>query len=317
MSRRTDRDTVGPLLRWYPRWWRDRYGDGMVAMIEDVLDGAPPTRRLRLSLVRAGLTERWRDSGLAADPAVRGSRTRAGALVVLCAWSLTVLAGSGFAKFTEHWRSAVPAGTGRQASIGFALVEAGAWAGGAIVVVAAAAAVPSFLRFLRAGGWPSVRDRFLQASAASVVALAATAAMVVWAHRLGPAQRNGGLWPFAAVGAVWVTVVAVTVVLWTAAVVATVRRLELPGRVLRAEGVCAWAVTAAIAVVTAGTALWWSSLASVAPWFPAGEPAGGRGGPVAPVLGLSAAALAVATVAGLAGSVRVARDLRHRRPAAP
>jgi hypothetical protein len=38
------------LLRWYPRAWRERYGDEFLATVEDISGGGPPTARLRLSV---------------------------------------------------------------------------------------------------------------------------------------------------------------------------------------------------------------------------------------------------------------------------
>jgi hypothetical protein len=48
------------LLRWYPRAWRERYGDEFLAMVEDGLDGRRPGWRLRFGVVGAGLRERAR-----------------------------------------------------------------------------------------------------------------------------------------------------------------------------------------------------------------------------------------------------------------
>jgi len=46
------------LLRWYPRAWRERYGEEFLAMVEDSLDGRRPSLRLRASVAWAGLRER-------------------------------------------------------------------------------------------------------------------------------------------------------------------------------------------------------------------------------------------------------------------
>ena len=62
-------DELERLLRWYPPAWRDRYGDELVALLEDELDGAAPDVRLRLSLAASGIRQRARWSGL-----VRGRR---------------------------------------------------------------------------------------------------------------------------------------------------------------------------------------------------------------------------------------------------
>lgn len=46
------------LLRWYPRDWRERYGEEFLTLVEDTLDGRRPGWRLRLGVARAGLRER-------------------------------------------------------------------------------------------------------------------------------------------------------------------------------------------------------------------------------------------------------------------
>jgi hypothetical protein len=54
---------VARLLRWYPRAWRERYGEEFLAMVEDGLDGQRLGWRLRVSVAGAGLRERGRFSG--------------------------------------------------------------------------------------------------------------------------------------------------------------------------------------------------------------------------------------------------------------
>lgn len=64
-SRATDRESgiVGArLLRAYPRWWRERYGDEMRALLE----ARPPDPRARIDLVRGALDAHLR--GAAPDP---------------------------------------------------------------------------------------------------------------------------------------------------------------------------------------------------------------------------------------------------------
>ena len=59
------------LLRWYPRAWRDRYGEELLALIQDTLDEGHPAWRLRLGVVRGGLRERGRQARRAATASVR------------------------------------------------------------------------------------------------------------------------------------------------------------------------------------------------------------------------------------------------------
>jgi hypothetical protein len=92
------------LLRWYPAVWRDRYGDEMLAMIEDTLGDQPPPLRLRAQLMRAGVHEHLRRAALIGTDRPADDRCRAGAALVLAGWGVMVVAGAIFAKTTEHWR---------------------------------------------------------------------------------------------------------------------------------------------------------------------------------------------------------------------
>jgi hypothetical protein len=64
----------GQLLRWYPRAWRERYGEEFLALVEDTLAGDRPGWRLRLAVAWSGLRERGHAArlagGLAAIPAL-------------------------------------------------------------------------------------------------------------------------------------------------------------------------------------------------------------------------------------------------------
>src|ERR1035441_9227472 len=137
-----------------------------MALMEDVLDGRAPSRRLRLSMAWAGLRERGRETGLLGNTAPAVERPRAGSLLVLCAWSAFVVAGSSFAKITEHFGQAVPARAQALSNGSFDTVYVVAIIGGLLVLSGACAAVPAFLRFLRAGGWASLRRHVLRAAGA-------------------------------------------------------------------------------------------------------------------------------------------------------
>ncbi len=188
------RSPVGwSLLRWYPAGWRDRYGDEFLALMEDSLDGRPLTRRLRLSVAWAGLRERAHRAGLVGESVAVADRTRAGALVVLCAWTAFVMAGGSYQRLSEHFSQAVPAGPRALPDAAFETVLVAAVVGGVLVFTGAVVALPAFLRFLRSGGWASVRAHFVRALAATVVATVALVALVAVAHTLSPAQRNAGL----------------------------------------------------------------------------------------------------------------------------
>ena len=92
------------LLRWYPRAWRERYGEELIATIEDQLGGQPPSRALRRSLAGAGLAQRLRDTGLCGRDVEPSTRVRGGALAILWAWTLFALAGCGLASISRRGR---------------------------------------------------------------------------------------------------------------------------------------------------------------------------------------------------------------------
>lgn len=155
-----------------------------------------------------------------------------------------------------------------------------------VAMVGMAIAVPAFLRFLRAGGWPLIRRHVVRALIATVVGISALTALVGLAHTLTPAQRDGELvshpavWHYQVAFIATMLLLAVALGLWTVAAVATMRRLDLTGTVLSAEAVLAAAATVAMVVMTVATAVWWGSIASSTPWFLQGTAAGSAGSPL-------------------------------------
>jgi uncharacterized protein YjeT (DUF2065 family) len=93
------------LLRWYPRAWRERYGEEFLAMVEDTLDGRRPTWRLRLGVAWAGLRERGRRrfSGRTA-----AAWRRAGYKALFGRWWAYFLAGYLFAVLPYDLRASPP-----------------------------------------------------------------------------------------------------------------------------------------------------------------------------------------------------------------
>ena len=182
------------LLRWYPRAWRARYGEDLIALLDDEYGGHPPAL-VRLGLVTGGLRERARQAAITGDSAPPVDGVRAGALMVLAAWSAFVVAGASFAKFSEHFDEALPHTMGAHhiPDLAFTVLQTVAGVVSVLVVAGALLAAPDFVRFLQAGGWSSVRGHFLRALACTGVTIASTVPLVVWAHHLTAHQRNGGL----------------------------------------------------------------------------------------------------------------------------
>ena len=181
-------------IRWYPATWRARYGEELITLLDDEYEGHLPAL-VRGGLLTAGLRQRARQSGLTGDSAPAAQGVRAGALVVLAAWVAFAVAGASFAKFSEHFDEALPhdMSSHRFTDLAFTVLQTAAGVASVLVVVGALLALPAFVRYLRADGWPSVRGHFLRALACTGLTVAVTVPLVLWAHHLTPHQRNGGL----------------------------------------------------------------------------------------------------------------------------
>ncbi len=307
---RTDRSGCAGLLRWYPEGWRSRYGDELVALMEDELDGTRPSPAFRAAVAWAGLRERARAMGRAGGGATPERRIRSGSLLVLGAWTALVFGGSAFAKVAEHFADAQPASAQSVSRAAYVVVAALAAAGALLVAAGAVVALPATVRFLRAGGWPSVRRRVLGGVVGSVVLGVATLGLARWAHHLDIRQRNGGDAAYSAAFAVWAGLLAACLALWAAAGVAIARRIDLGTRKLRAEGVLAVLVTGSMAAVTVAVGVWWAAMAEGAPWFLAGTRPGTHPSPVTVPLVVVGGILVVATAVAVRGSWRTLAALR-------
>jgi hypothetical protein len=303
------------VLRWYPAAWRRRYGAELVTLLEDTYMEGPVPWRCRLSLLRSASVERLRASGLLGSGSAPSDGVRAGSVLVLWAWAVFMVAGAGFAKLAEHWNAAVPAGAGAVPAAGYDVVYCAGIAGVVIVAVAAGNCVPSLVRFARAGGWRAVRGRVMLAAALTVAMLAVLTVLVIWAHQLGPRERNGGLWPYSALAVAAALLFAATIFSWTAAVAAAARRMEFRPGVLRRCAALAVALVVVTAALVAGTVTWWAAIATRAPWFFAGS-APGTPGTVAPA---SLVAVGTLMIVGLTLAILGARRATTslRRAASP
>ncbi len=305
------RPGVRGLLRWYPRGWRSRYGDEFVALMEDELDGAPPSPRFRASVAVAGLRERGRSVVRAGVRGAPERRIRSGALVVLAGWTALVVAGAAFSKAAEHFADSQPAAAQTLSRAAYIVVAVLGAMSGLLVVLGAAVALPATMRFLRKGGWTSIRRPVLAAVACSVAVVIVTAALSTWAHHLDIRQRNGGDIAYTTAFLAWAGLAAVMLGLWAAVAVAVGRRIDLGTRAVRLEGVLAVLVTACMVSMTAAVAVWWAAMAEGAPWFLAGTPPGTRPSPVTVPLVLIGGVLVVACAVAVRGTWLALSGMRH------
>lgn len=221
------------LLRAYPRRWRDRYGDELLALLE----AQPLTWRVRANVLVSGLGERLRGLG---PPQLR----------VLWAWSLFVVGGMAFQKTSEHWQVVVPAGDRGVPTAAFDIVQAAALLGSAAVLAAVALAFPACLRDLRSGGWSAVRRPIVFAAGATAIALAALTALAF------DRNERAAAWVFVAFALV-------SLFAWTRAATVAARRLAP----LRTHNHLALVVSATMVAMTVAAAVWFVSVDAQPPSF--------------------------------------------------
>src|SRR5262249_53002790 len=220
------------LLLVYPRRWRERYADELVAL----LDAEPLTWRVRADVLAAGWRERLRGSG---SPELR----------VLWGWSLFVIGGMAFQKTSEHWQAVVPIGDRAAPTAAFDTVQAAAAVGSAIVLAGVALALPAFIRDLRSGGWTAVRRPILVASTATVLTGAALVAVALDHDTIA--------------ASVFVASPIFSLFAWTHAAARAGRRLKS----VRAHSYPTPAVTVTMVVMTIAAAVWFASVTAHAPSF--------------------------------------------------
>jgi len=220
------------LLLAYPRRWRERYADELVALLE----AEPLTWRTRANVLSAGLRERLRGSG---PPQLR----------VLWAWSLFVIGGMVFQKSSEHWQLVVPTGDRAVPTAAFDTVQAAAAIGSAVVLAGVALALPAFVRDLRSSGWTAVRRPILVASTATVVTAAALVALALDRDTIA--------------ASVFIASAVCSLFAWTHAAARSARRLDS----VRAHSYLAPIVTATMVVMTIAAAVWFASVSTHAPSF--------------------------------------------------
>jgi hypothetical protein len=301
-------DELAELLRWYPAAWRERYGDELVALMQDVVGDRQPSFRFKLSVAWAGLRERIYGAGLVGDqPPVEQART--GSLLVLCAWTAFVLAGMSFSKVSEHYSYALPPSLRALPQSAFKSVAGLGIIGASLVALGALATLPAFVRFIRNGGWTSIRGHVLRAAALTAITAGALVPLSLWAHHLDLRQRNGGDGLYSAAIGLWALLVAVTLAQWTASGVAAVRRIDLPRGVLRFEATLAIAVAVAMVLVTGAAGLWWGAMAHDAPWFLQGTAPGTSPSPFTLQLVMTLTLMLTAVLTAAYGVARITRSL--------
>jgi len=245
------------LLRWYPRAWRERYGDEFLAMVEDTLDGRRPGWRLHLGVIWAGLRERGRR---VVPAALRRMQAEAGPsrplgwtdqamlmMVLVVFWSTQNLSRvplSAEAYRQARWSASADAMAGLCVVIGVAVTAGGL------------AARPALARFLRTGGWPGIRRPVAWAFGSTVAGAGTLTWFLLLSRSMTLEEASGSL-------AYWAWLIATLVPLgaallfWRRAAMTVAGRLELQPEVCAVQIFMNAVTTAAANLVTSVLFIWY------------------------------------------------------------
>jgi len=291
------------LLRFYPPAWRARYGRELLTVIEAGSGRDRLSVRVSLDVVRAGLSQRLRSCGLMGDDLPAESGAKAGLLLVLCSWSVFVIAGVGLQKTAEHWQAVVPTHEEALPAAAFGTVVVAAALGSAAVLLGIVFTTGPLISFLRSGGWRQIRRSVIIAICLSGLTVVVVVAIASWAQQLTSAQRNGSDLLYSLVFLVLVAASVGSIIAWTDTAIRIGRELTLKRATLRLETGFAGAVTLTMCTMTVATTLWWAAVANAAPSFLGG-------GIPWKMIVLTTLMLAAATTA-TAGTLRSAHTTRQ------
>jgi hypothetical protein len=251
------------LLRWYPRAWRERYGEEFLAMIEDTLDGQHLTLRLRISVAWGGLRERARSrTRILGRTAAAPLRAAFGAGIDR-RWAF-FLSGWLLAGLPAQFGVSVPAATtGRAAAALDAEAAVGALAA-AVVLARCVIALPAFGRFVRAGGWRKVRRQVAWAAGATAVAAGALAGLVLASAPVTFAQWNQSL-TFALGALMTALLITAAIGLWARMAATTSGQLDIPRGAWTGERVLSVVAVMAVLLMMSCCILWLAAVQSSVP----------------------------------------------------
>jgi hypothetical protein len=238
------------LLRWYPRAWRERYGEELLALIQDTLDGGRPAWRLRLGVAWGGVRERAHQVGQAVRA---GAKDRTGPT----RWGMALVAGLIIADFPLNLAQSPPTAREWQAATALDAVLAAVALTGALVLADGLAALPALVRFVRAGGWPKIRRPVAWAAGAAAVAGGGLAGVVVFTGSHSFAQLNAS---WADLAFVFATGLAISAAIGLSAIAAaaTARHLTLASRVRSAQLILGAVTPPMVTVILVTLNVWWS-----------------------------------------------------------
>jgi hypothetical protein len=244
------------LLRWYPRAWRERYGEELLALIQDTLDEGRPTWRLRFSVAWGGLRE-------------RGHQTRQMAVKrsdMLGRWGCIFVVGTIIASLPEDVKTSPPPARAWQYTAALWALIAVAVLTCVVVLADGLVAWPALVRFLRTGGWPRIRRQVTWAATATGLGAGGLAAVVLTVRSHSLARLDTSLAYVLGLLATSLAL-AVAIGLWAATAGAAKRHLTLTPRVRAAQLVLNSVGWTAMLVLLSANVIWTSATQASVPWL--------------------------------------------------
>jgi hypothetical protein len=326
------------LLRWYPRIWRDRYGDEFAELLVSDIEERPQAPGRTLDVIRGGLVARLSAVGLCGlplrDPAAVAPGTAVGrhvtASLVSLGCCLAVALGLGAAMWSQltiGWQWSAP---GRVTSPAAFATVAASIAMPALLAIAVLAALPVLfavgrrLASGRAGGLPGPSGALVAASAIVFAGgrhfengwpgtgghggfIPGGVAAFEWATSLSVSSywaHPGGLAGFPAAEVAWMAVCPLAQAVAVASAAIVVRRVGLSPRVLAFETRLAAAACAVMMILLAGCSWWVATGGRPAAGLPSGGQPGLFHAGLIDVAGVAVLALALAVAVQAARTAR-------------
>jgi hypothetical protein len=276
------RKRAGRFLRWYPREWRERYGEEFVEFLVADLEEKPRSMGRAVDVARSGVLARLAASGLAGrslDSAEHGRRSLA---AFGCAVSLFLTAALAlWAQLTIGWQWSAPDTVATVSAM--VLMTVAVLAVAAASIGCAAPVAWSAMRTLGLGRpWTIIRPLSLLSAGLVVVIVGTHHFANGWPGTGGHPWSHQGIVPGGVAAYAWASTLFVTSywlhpaalghfpgveVAWMLAsplalagvvigAAKIVRRVELTERVLRFERGMGYVVAGAMTLFFAGAALW-------------------------------------------------------------
>jgi hypothetical protein len=274
------------LLRWYPRAWRERYGEEFAELLISDIEERPRATARALDVMRGGIVARLSAAGLCGLPArepgdIAVSRHVTASLVSL-GCCLAVALGFGAAMWSQltiGWQWSAPASTAPVAA--FATVATSV-AMSALLAIVVLAALPVFLTVGRriargqAAGLPRPSAVFIAAAAIATFGgrhfengwpgtgghggfIPGGVAAFDWAMSLSVSSywaHPGALVAFPVAEVAWMAICPLTQAVAVTSAAIVVQRIRLSPRVLAFETRLAAAACTAMVVLLAGCSCW-------------------------------------------------------------